>query len=172
MKKLENKESIIKPTKSPLQRKKQEQNPPFKDNRPESEQQLQRQAIADGASSLKTQEAMNDIAQLMAKPVVQAKKKNGKMRQGMASGKNKKGSKAAKQSNADRSYNNMKDYRPGWVRRNNITASMVAEFIKKSHVKKIRGHASGDNSKKEQDNTTNDLNAYKSWHTRRYGRWL
>ena len=82
----------------------------------------------------------------------------------------KKGSAAAKQSKAARSYNNLCAYRPGWVRKNNITLADVTNFIK-TYSSGIRGHASGDNSQGEQDNTKNDCLAYKSWHTTRYGVW-
>lgn len=84
---------------------------------------------------------------------------------------NKQIKKQKEQSQSARSYNNLYDYRPGWVRDNNITEAKVKEFLKTYEFKKIRGHASGDNSKGEQDVTTRDLNAYKSWHTRRYNAW-
>ncbi len=78
--------------------------------------------------------------------------------------------KAKTQSLGDRSYNNLCAYRPGWVRKNDITAAKVAAF-RKTYSNGIRGHASGDNSQGEQGNTTADCLAYKSWHTTTYGQW-
>lgn len=77
--------------------------------------------------------------------------------------------KQKEQSNSARSFNNLKDYRPGWVRKNNITEDTVREFLKTYEHGKIRGHASGDNSQGEQAVTIRDLSAYKSWHTGQYG---
>ncbi len=96
-------------------------------------------------------------------------KKLGKMRAGMQSGKANPANKNAKQaSKADRSFNNLKDYRPLWVTQNGITALHVRDFVK-SYKWGIRGHASGDNSQGEQGNTTEDCKAYKGWHTRLHG---
>jgi hypothetical protein len=68
------------------------------------------------------------------------------------------------------SWTNIKAYRPGWVKRNGITEELVRRFCKETG-RKIRGHHSQDKSKKEQANTTDDLNAYKSWHTEKFDEW-
>jgi len=69
----------------------------------------------------------------------------------------------------NQSWTNLKAYRPGWVRDNAITEGHVKAFLKTYGPRKIRGHASGDNSQGEQGNTTTDLNAFKSWFTDQYG---
>lgn len=71
----------------------------------------------------------------------------------------------------NQSWTNLKAYRPGWVSRNGITETDVKQFVKQYSARKIRGHASGDNSQGEQGNTTTDLNAFKSWYTTNYG-WV
>ena len=71
----------------------------------------------------------------------------------------------------NKSWKNMQDYRPGWIKRNNITEETVKEFCGQYEHRTIRGHGSGDNSQGEQENTTRDLNAYKSWHTKTFGIW-
>lgn len=71
----------------------------------------------------------------------------------------------------NKSWKNIQDYRPGWIKRNNITEATVKDFCKQYEHRTIRGHGSGDNSQGEQDNTTRDLNAYKSWHTDQFGIW-
>lgn len=68
------------------------------------------------------------------------------------------------------SWENMQHYRPGWVRDNEITEEMVRAFCKATG-RKIRGHHSEDSSQKEHKNTTTDLNAYKSWHTKKFKSW-
>lgn len=75
------------------------------------------------------------------------------------------------QHQGDGSWLNMKHYRPGWVRDQNITEEMVKAFVKTYSKGKIRGHHSGapDDNSKEHQNTTDDLIAYKSWHTKKYG---
>ncbi|MEI9987170.1 MAG: hypothetical protein WDN69_30890 [Aliidongia sp.] len=64
----------------------------------------------------------------------------------------------------------MKHYRSGWVRDQDITEDRVKSFVR-YYGKKIRGHHSGspDTDDKEHQNTTDDLNAYKSWHTGQWG---
>jgi hypothetical protein len=69
------------------------------------------------------------------------------------------------------SFDNLNDYRSGWVNRNNITAERVREFCAQYEHKRIRGHASGDNTQAEQEVTKRDLKAYRSWHTEHYGPW-
>lgn len=73
-----------------------------------------------------------------------------------------------KESGVDRSYNNLGAYRPGWVRKNNVTREHIAAF-QKTYKSGIRGHASGTSEDKEQGNTTTDCNAFKSWFTGLYG---
>jgi hypothetical protein len=81
-----------------------------------------------------------------------------------------KSSTAKKQSKAQRSFNNLTAYRSGWIKRNDISLETVTAFIKDCpYPNGIRGHASGDNSQGEQDNTTNDCLAYKAWHTGKWG---
>ncbi len=82
--------------------------------------------------------------------------------------KKKKKKKEEVQSLADRSYNNLCHYRPGWVRKNGITSEHVRAFIK-TYKSGIRGHHSGTSQDKEQQNTTNDCLAFKSWFTTNYG---
>ena len=105
-------------------------------------------------------------------PVVQLATARRRNRGGGGGGKKSKGggksTTAKKQSKAARSFNNLCAYRSGWVKRNDITLETVTAFIK-THPEGIRGHASGDNSQGEQDNTTLDCLAYKSWHTGLYG---
>jgi hypothetical protein len=69
-----------------------------------------------------------------------------------------------------RAWTNLKAYRGSWVTDNNITESQVKKFCK-STGRTIRGHASGDNSKGEQGNTTEDLGVFKTWFTQQYGGW-
>lgn len=76
---------------------------------------------------------------------------------------------AQEQHRENQSWTNLQDYRSGWVKRNDITEQDVKEFLKTYDPGKIRGHASGDNSQGEQGNTTTDLNAFKSWYTKKYG---
>ncbi len=67
------------------------------------------------------------------------------------------------------SWTNMQRYRPGWVRRNDITEAKVNAFCRQYSQRRIRGHHSDDDSSAEHANTTADLTAYKSWHTGIYG---
>jgi hypothetical protein len=67
------------------------------------------------------------------------------------------------------SWQNMQDYRPGWIKRNDITEARVENFCSTYENKRIRGHGSGDNSQGEQDVTTFDLGAYKLWHEAQWG---
>lgn len=85
----------------------------------------------------------------------------------LAKGGNKK-KKEQKQSLADRSYVNLCAYRPGWVRQNDINAQHVKDFIK-TYRSGIRGHHSGSSQDGEQQNTTNDCIAFKSWFKTNYG---
>jgi len=73
-----------------------------------------------------------------------------------------------KENKESSSWGNMQAYRPGWIKKNGITEDLVKEFCREMG-RKIRGHASGDSSQGEQDNTKEDLTAYKSWHTTKYG---
>ncbi len=75
---------------------------------------------------------------------------------------------ARRPSKAERSLENLKDYRPSWLTQNGITAQHLRDFGK-VYAWGIRGHASGDNQQGEQKTTTDDCKAYKSWHTRLYG---
>jgi hypothetical protein len=85
----------------------------------------------------------------------------------------KKSAAAQQQSKAQRSYNNLCAYRPGWVRNNDITLALVTRFIRDCpYPNGIRGHASGDNSQGEQAKTTNDCLAYKAWHTHNIAAWV
>ena len=70
----------------------------------------------------------------------------------------------------NQSWTNLKYYRPNWVSDNDISEGQVKKFCKDTK-QKIRGHHSGDNSKGEQGNTTDDLNVFKSWFTQQYGGW-
>jgi hypothetical protein len=69
------------------------------------------------------------------------------------------------------SWLNMKKYRAPWVGANDITESKVKAFVKS--YGQIRGHHTGspDKDDGEQAVTTQDLNAYKNWHTQQYGYW-
>ncbi len=67
------------------------------------------------------------------------------------------------------SWENMQRYRPGWVKKNDITEEKVQAFCKQYDQRRIRGHHSEDQSQQEHENTTEDLKAYKSWHTKLYG---
>ena len=64
-------------------------------------------------------------------------------------------------------WENLKAYRSGWVKRNNITESDVQSYV--GGGGKIRGHHSGDPSQGEGPNTPTDLLAFKSWYTGLHG---
>ena len=74
--------------------------------------------------------------------------------------------KVAKQQRQVTTFENLKCYRPGWVRRNNITEEHVREWGGRIH-----GHCSSaaDKDEGEQERTKTDLAAFKSWFTQHYG---
>jgi hypothetical protein len=61
----------------------------------------------------------------------------------------------------------LKAYRPGWVRKNDITEQQVRSYVSGGGT--IRGHHSGDPSQGEGPNTPGDLLAFKSWFTTQHG---
>jgi hypothetical protein len=74
--------------------------------------------------------------------------------------------KVAKQQRQVTTYENLKCYRPGWVKKNGITEEHVKEWGGKIH-----GHCSSSSDKDsgEQERTKTDLAAFKSWFTTNYG---
>ena len=68
----------------------------------------------------------------------------------------------------NQSWTNLNYYRSNWVSDNNIMEGQVKKFCRDTKLR-IRGHHSGDNSKGEQGNTTQDLIVFKSWFTQNYG---
>ena len=121
-------------------------------------------SVVNKKNEVKQEKRLEDNREKKHNDVVQLGK-NGKKKAAMERNANKK---AKAQSMGDRSYNNLCDYRSGWIKRNNITAQNVKDF-RKTYSKGIRGHASGNNNDGEQGNTTEDCKAYKSWHTTQFG---
>ena len=147
----------------------------FIDNRPEAIAQRKLREVISNSPQVRQLRILREIANnsIQLKPLEPIQKnvvQLGKESRKKAATERNKNKKAKTQSLGDRSYNNLCAYRAGWVRDNEITAGMVAEF-RKTYASGIRGHASGDNNQGEQDNTTNDCLAYKSWHTKKYG-WI